>query len=202
MQNGNAPVTYDVSYPESLSRMLALVKLFLGWAYVGIPHGIILTFLAIGSWVTTFFAFVSILFTGRYPEGIFNFNEKYHRWNGRVSAYMSFMTDQYPPFTGDAMPDSPVEVQIQRQESYSRPLALAKFFFGLIYVGIPHGIILGLYGFVVMFAIIIAPFAILFTGRYPEGLFNLIVGYNRWSLRVYAYMSFLTDQYPPFNGQP
>lgn len=94
------PVTYKVDYPEKLSRGWLLLKVFFGWAYVGIPHGIILLFYGIAVSVIEFIAFWAILFTGKYPKGMFDFSVEYYRWSTRVSAYMSFMRDEYPPFNG------------------------------------------------------------------------------------------------------
>lgn len=97
------------------------------------------------------------------------------------------------------MKPSPVKFTIEYPKKLSRLILLLKTFFGWLYCLIPHGIILGLYGLAVFFTTIIAWFAILFTGKYPRGLFNFAVGYQRWSNRVNAYMLLMTDVYPPFN---
>ncbi len=99
------------------------------------------------------------------------------------------------------MQPSPVKFTIDYPEKLSRLTLLLKTFFGWLYVLIPHGIILCLYGIALIFTTIIAWFAILFTGKYPRGLFDFAVGYQRWSNRVNAYMLLLTDAYPPFNGR-
>ena len=95
------PANVTVEYPERLSRGLAVVKLLFGWIYVGIPHGIILWLYGIAVGVVTFIAFWVILFTGKYPKGMFDFVVGYMRWNMRVNAYLSLMRDEYPPFTGE-----------------------------------------------------------------------------------------------------
>ncbi|MBI4295030.1 MAG: DUF4389 domain-containing protein [Chloroflexi bacterium] len=95
-----APVVVDIAYPQKLSRRLAVLKLLLGWLYVGIPHGIILYFYGIAAGVVTFIAFWVILFTGRYPRGMFDFVVGFNRWSTRLTAYLSFMRDEYPPFHG------------------------------------------------------------------------------------------------------
>lgn len=95
-----APVTLDIAYPEKLSRGRLLLKVFLGWAYVGIPHGVILWLYAIAVGTATFIAFWIILFTGRYPKGLFDFVVGYTRWSTRVSAYLGLLRDEYPPFSG------------------------------------------------------------------------------------------------------
>ena len=202
-QTPTAPVTLEVEYPESLSRALVLLKFFLGWIYVSIPHGIILLFYGLLVWVTGIVAFFAILFTGRYPRGLFDLIVGYFRWNARVETYVSYlMSDSYPPFSPDEKPGDPVRLNVEYPERLSRVLVLFKFFFGWIYVGIPHGIILLLYGLVVWICSIIAFFAILFTGRYPRGIFDLIMRYRRWGMRVNVYLSYMRDEYPPFHGRP
>ncbi len=93
------PVKYDVAYPEKLSRGILLLRLFFGWLYVGIPHGLCLVGLGIASIIIQFIAWWAVLFTGKYPEGMFNFVVGYWRWWNRVNGYYSFMTDKYPPFS-------------------------------------------------------------------------------------------------------
>lgn len=97
----DSPVKYSLEYPEKLSRGKLLLKTFFGWLYVWIPHGIVLWALGVAVGVVQFIAWWAILFTGRYPKGMFDFVVKYQRWVLRVGAYMAMMTDKYPPFTGD-----------------------------------------------------------------------------------------------------
>jgi len=94
------PLTLEVAYPDSLSRGNVLLKVLLGWAYVGIPHGIMLWLYGIATGVVTFVAFWVILFTGRYPKGLFDFVVGQLRWQTRVAAYLGFLRDEYPPFNG------------------------------------------------------------------------------------------------------
>ena len=202
MESGSPPVVYEVRYPETLHPGLVIAKLFLGWLYVLIPHGIILTFYGIAAWIASLAAFVAILITGRYPENLFNFNMGYYRWNARVNAYLNFMTDQYPPFTAEPVADTPVDVRIARQESYSKPHALLKFFLGWLYALIPHAIALLLYGLAVSVTALIAFFNIVFKGQYPIELFRFAMGLERWNLRLSAYLAYMTDVYPPFNNRP
>lgn len=102
----------------------------------------------------------------------------------------------------DTMPDSPVKFTVDYPEKLSRGILLLKTFLGWIYVGIPHGIILWFYGIAVVIVVFISWWVILFTGRYPKSLFDFVVGYLRWSLRVQAYWGcLLTDVYPPFSGE-
>ena len=90
---------YTVVYPEKLSRGLVILKALFGWLYVGIPHGIVLAFFGIAVSVVTFIAFWAILFTGKYPRGLYDFVVGYTRWSIRVSTYLSLLRDEYPPFT-------------------------------------------------------------------------------------------------------
>ena len=135
-------VHFDVRYPERLSRWHLLLKSFLGIFYVGIPHGIILFFYALLTLLVIPVAFIAILITGRYPNGLFRFIVGYYRWHAQVEAYWSYyMTDEYPPFS--TKPEySPVSLEVEYPERLSRGHALLKFFLGWLYVGIPHGIIL------------------------------------------------------------
>lgn len=94
------PVKFSIDYPEKLSRGLLLLKTFFGWLYVLIPHGFALFFYGIAALVVTFIAWWAILFTGKYPKGMFDFVVGYQRWSNRVNAYLMLMTDVYPPFSG------------------------------------------------------------------------------------------------------
>lgn len=94
------PVTYDVDYPEKLSRGMLILKVLFGWLYVGIPHGIVLWLYGIAVSVILFISFWAILFTGKFPRGMFDFVVGYYRWTNNVSAYMCLMRDEYPPFSG------------------------------------------------------------------------------------------------------
>ena len=94
------PVKFSIDYPEKLSRGILLLKTFFGWLYVLIPHGIVLMFYGIAVCVVTVIAWFAILFTGKYPKGMFDFVVGYQRWSNRVNAYVMFLTDEYPPFHG------------------------------------------------------------------------------------------------------
>jgi hypothetical protein len=93
------PATYQVEHPEKLSRGLLLLRIFFGWLYVGIPHGIVLWFYAIAVGFVQFISFFTVLFAGKYPIGMFNFVVGFMRWSNRVSIYMAWMRDEYPPFS-------------------------------------------------------------------------------------------------------
>ena len=94
------PVIFTVEYPERLSRGLVVLKFLFGWLYVGIPHGIILWLYGIAVGIVTFIAFFAVLFTGKFPKGMFDFVVGYMRWYNNVTAYLGLMRDEYPPFSG------------------------------------------------------------------------------------------------------
>lgn len=185
------PVTFDVPYPDSLSRWLIFVK----WLLV-IPHSIVLYFLGLALNVVTFIALFTILFTRTYPEGMFKFAAGVRRWSANASAYSNLLRDEYPPFSMDAG-QYPVVFDIAYPENLSRFMPLIKWL-----LAFPHYVVIVLLTIALIFTTIVAWFAILFTGKYPEGLFNFAVGVNRWSQRVTAYVSLMTDEYPPFSLQP
>ncbi len=196
------PLTYTVDYPERLSRGWVLLKVFFGWFYVWLPHGIILYFYGIVASIITFIAFWVILFTGKYPRGMFDVVVGYLRWQNNVNAYFTYLLrDEYPPFSNEKTAGYPVTLDVAYPEKVSRGLVVLKVLLGWLYVGIPHGIILGLYGFVVGIVVFITFWAILFAERYPRGMFDFVVDYARWTNNVTAYLSFLRDEYPPFSGR-
>ena len=192
----------EVEYPQRLSRIDLLLKSFLGWLYVDIPHGLALYLLGILAGVVQVIAFVAILVTGRYPAGLFNFMVGYLRWSVRYQAYRNLLlTDSYPPLSLGTE-RYPLALEVERPERLSRGLAVLKLLLGWLYAGVPHGVALIVYGVVVAVTTFLSWFAILFTGRYPRPFFNLAVGILRWSARLNAYLYLMRDEYPPFHGRP
>jgi hypothetical protein len=180
-------------------RWLWLVKLVLV-----IPHAVVLAVLWVATLVTTIVAGFAILFTGRYPRRLFDFAVGVLRWTWRVSFYFTgaFATDKYPPFSLRSDPGFPADLDVRYPEQLSRRLVLVKWWL----LAIPQYLIVAVlnggwggahFGLIDLLALV-AIVIVLVTGAYPTGLFDLIVGFNRWCLRVAAYVLLLTDQYPPF----
>ena len=135
-----------------------------------------------------------ILFRRRYPRWWFDFVRELTRFRSRVVAYLACLTDQYP----STAEEQSVHLEIDYpdvQHDLNRWLPLVKWL-----LAIPHYIVLVILGVLAIVAVILSWFAILFTGRYPKGLFDFVVGVGRWGLRVNAYAFLLvTDRYPPFS---
>ena len=182
------PLRYDVEYPTELSRWLIFVKWFLAF-----PHYLIVYALGIVASIIGVIAFFAILFTKRYPRGLFNFDVGVNRWNANLGAYAGLLRDEYPPFSWDEG-EYPVTFEVDYPETLNRWLPLVKWL--LVF---PHYLILVAL-LVASWAVgFVASFAILFTGRYPRDLFDFVVGVNRWNQRVIAYAGLLRDEYPPFS---
>jgi uncharacterized protein DUF4389 len=184
------PVRFDVEYPKRLSRW----KIFLKWLFA-IPHFIIVYLLQLVNGVLNFIAFFTILFTKKWPRGMFDFSLQFHRWTAKVFVYaILLLRDEYPPFSGDSG-EYPLTFDVEYREDLSRWMIFIKWL-----LVIPHLIVLLLLLIAAYVVVLIAFFAILFTARYPRGLFDFVVGTSRWFLRVSAYSTWLmTDRYPPFS---
>ncbi|MFK5689370.1 DUF4389 domain-containing protein [Ornithinimicrobium sp. LYQ92] len=202
------PLRIDAQLDTELSRWLWLVKWFLA-----IPHYLILAFLWVAFLTTSVMAFFSILFTGRYPRALFEFNVGVLRWSWRVSYYTygALGTDRYPPFTLHEVADYPAHLEVDYPQHLSRGLVLIKWWL----LALPHLVVVGLFlggasyvaregsgemsgvGLIGILVLVAGVF-LLVAGRYPTQLFDLILGLNRWVLRVAAYVGLMTDRYPPF----
>ncbi|MFH1486037.1 MAG: DUF4389 domain-containing protein [Chloroflexota bacterium] len=192
------PLSLTGELAEPLSRWLWLIKWLLA-----IPHAIVLVFLWIAFIVVWLISLFAILFTGKYPRDLFDFNVGVLRWTWRVAfySYGALGTDKYPPFTLKSG-DYPADLEVAYPEKLSQGLVLVKWWL----LAIPHYIIVIIFqggggegrGGLVPILAIFAGVVLLFTGRYPRDIFNLVMGFNRWSYRVCAYAALMTDKYPPF----
>ena len=183
------PLRLEIEYPEQLNRWLVLIKWLLAlpqWLIVGA-----LSYVEQAIYVIAFFA---VLFTTRYPRSLFDFVVNIRRWTLNVYAYGGlFMRDEYPPFSWEAG-QYPLTFEIEYPEQLNRWLPLVKWL-----LAIPHYIVL-FFLFIAAFVVwVISFFAILFTARFPRGLFDFQVGVLRWSTRVLYYVFFMRDEYPPFS---
>ena len=210
------PLRLEGALDPGLGRWLWLVKWLLA-----IPHFIVLAFLWVAFFVVTVIAFFAILFTGRYPRGLFDFNVGVMRWSWRVAfySYSALGTDRYPPFSLGAE-DYPATLEVAYPEQLSRGLVLVKWWL----LAIPQYIVVGIIGTGVWWSggwaggggwehwgwgsswgggllgvlVLFAAVCLLFTGRYPRDMFRLVIGLNRWIFRVTAYAALMRDEYPPF----
>lgn len=205
--SADTPVRVTGRQDAHLNRGLWLVKWLLA-----LPHFLILAVLWLVFTVLTVIAFVGIVFTGRYPRSIFDLNVGILRWSWRVHFYATgaLGTDRYPPFSLSSR-DYPADLDIAYPPPLSRGLVWVKSWL----LALPHLVVLavlaGTWGWttgddaarltvggLIGALTLAAGLLLLFTGRYPSSLFDLIVGLNRWVYRVIAYVALMTDQYPPF----
>ncbi|WP_227999135.1 DUF4389 domain-containing protein [Nocardia australiensis] len=204
------PIRVRGDLDPALSRWMWLVKWILA-----IPHYIVLFFLHIAYFVVSVIAFFAILFTGKYPRGLFDFNVGVMRWTWRVGFYAFSVlgTDKYPPFSLLPAPNYPADLEVDYPQRLHRGLVLIKWWL----LAIPQYLILGallnsgniwagdnddMVGVftipVIGILLLVALIGLLFTARYPRGLYDFVVGINRWAIRVQAYASLMRDEYPPF----
>ncbi len=199
------PASLLVDYPDrELNRLTSFFRLI-----VIIPIAVLLCLVSGAVWesgeehqwvvnlsaggVLFLATMLMLVFKRKYPRWWFDWNIALTRFSARVGAYLALLRDEYP----STDEEQAVHVEIPYPDAgkdLNQWLPLVKWL-----LAIPHYIVLFFLGIAVIFAVIVAWFAILFTGRYPKGLFDFVVGVMRWSLRVFAYAALLTtDEYPPF----
>jgi hypothetical protein len=202
------PLTFDVDYPDrQLNRLTTALRIF-----TVIPIAIVLaaingvTTVATGAHTTTVVAsgsallvlppLLMLVFRQKYPRWWYDFNLELLRFQTRVGVYFTLMDDRYP--STDEQQALHLDVPYPDAAGLNRFLPLVKWL-----LAIPHYIVLAFLYLGGLFAVIAAWFAIVFTGRYPRGLFDYLVGVGRWTNRVVAYAFILvTDEYPPFQLRP
>jgi hypothetical protein len=202
------PAQYDVEYPDRpLNRLTTFFRIFtvipiaivLGLVSGGGSYGSGEAYAYIGASGGFIFGatLLMILFRQKYPRWWFDWNQELLRFSGRVTLYVSLLDDRYP--STDEQQSLRLDLRYPDVPSdLNRFLPLVKWL-----LAIPHYIVLFVLGIGAFFAVVMAWFAILFTGRYPRGLFDYVVGVHRWGLRVAAYALVLTtDRYPPFRIEP
>ena len=185
------PVELIGEYDEKVNRLLWLIK----WILL-IPHFIVLWLFSLPTILTTPVSWLAVVILGRYPTFLWTYHSGLLRWNWRVNfySYGAGNTDQYPPFSLQSRDGYPADLEIEFPETISRVTA----FFRWILI-IPHWIIAGVLAEIVGILVFVALVILLVTGRYPEGVFHIIMGINRWIYRVHAYGWLLVDEYPPFS---
>jgi hypothetical protein len=186
------PIRTSLEAPAEVARW----RPFFAWL-VAIPHFIVLGVLGSVVGFLVFIAWFAILFTKRIPKGIVDFTVMYLRYQWRVMAYGLGLTEPYPPFEFEMETDDdgryPAMLELDPADELSRGLIWVKWL--LI---IPHGIVLLFVYFAACVAWFFGAVAVLFTGRWPDGVRDFLVGTGRWTNRVSAYTYLLTDEYPPF----
>lgn len=189
-----------IKHQEEYSRGELLLRTFFGIFYIYIPHYFLLLFVGIWGAILRFVAFWVVLFTGKYPQSMFEFQVGFMKWSVRLQARSFNISDGYPSF-GIKGTDEYTDLIVEYPEKISRGLVLVRLFFGFFYVYIPHLFILYFRAIFVGILVFVAWWIVLFTGKYPADMHNWVVGQIRWMMRINLYMSFMTDKYPPFTGE-
>lgn len=177
----------EVDYPDrDLDRLSTFFRLF----YL-IPIVTVVAFL--GNMTLFFPTLLMIVFRQKYPRWWFDFSRELARLSTRIQSYGALISDEYPSTTDEQYVH--LELDYPDAKALNRFAPLWKWF-----LAIPHYLMLAVLGIASVLALIVAWFIILFTGRYPQGIYNFVVGLMRWGLRVNAYAFLLiTDEYPPFS---
>jgi hypothetical protein len=180
--------TFDVAYPDRpLDRLTTGLRLF-----TVIPIAIVWATFVDYTGLLVIPPALMLVFRRKYPRWWFDFNRELLRFGARIGVYATLLTDRYP--STDEAQDVLLELPEPDAERLNRWLPLVKWLLAL-----PHYIVLAFLYVAALVAVLVAWFAILFTGRYPRGLFDFVVGVGRWHVRVMAYAFVLvTDDYPPF----
>lgn len=186
------PVTFEVDYAEQRNRLTAFFRLILA-----IPLFIWVTLYSIVAAIAVVIAWFAVVITGRYPDGLYEFNARFNRLLAQTSAYVALLVDPYPPFSGEDESMYPVRMHFAGPlGEYSR----VKAFFRLI-LAIPILVLRYVLNLLLEVGAIAAWFVIVITGRMPRGLWDLMVLANSYTARSDAYLLLLTETYPPFQDE-
>ena len=189
------PASFTLDPPERIANWRPLVHWLLA-----IPHMVILYVVSFVAQVVGFVSWLVILFTGKLPEGMAGVQMLYLRYTARVYAYAGFLVEEYPPFAFATTAEDPGDagpLRVEFRPALEDRNRLTTFF--RLLLAIPHLVVLAIVFLGVAICWVIAFFAVLFTGRWPAGLRDFVVGALRWNLRANAYVFLLTDEYPPFS---
>jgi hypothetical protein len=184
---GYAAVT-EFDHQEEYSRFLPIVK-----GLLLIPHWFVLFFVFIAAFFAIVYAWFAVLITGKYPQGVHKFLVGTLRWTTRASAYALLMTDRYPPFSLDHDEEYPARFDVTYTEEIARWRPLVHWL-----LAYPYTLVAGVLMFLAYVCTFLAFFAILFTKKFPQGLFDFNVVAFRWQNRGSAYSLFMAEKYPPW----
>ena len=189
----NGGVQLGIDAPLEVANWRPLVQ----WV-LAVPHYVVLYALSVVLALFTVVSFFAILSTGSIPEGIYSFQVMVLRYQWRTYSYAGFLRESYPrfDFTSSASDPGgdPARLSLARPDHFNRGLIFVKWL-----LVIPSAVVLALVELGALVAWLVAAFAVLFTGRWPQPQRDLVVGAIRWQLRLNAYVYFLTDEYPPFS---
>jgi hypothetical protein len=189
------PASFSLDPPDRSANWRPIVHWFLA-----IPHLVVIYLLQLVGRVCVVISWLVILFTGKQPESLANIQCMYQRYQMRVWAYIAFMVEEYPPFSFTLAADDPGDVPRVRLDfdvALEGRNRLTVFF--RILMVIPQLLVLVVLWIAGFVCVVLSLFAVLFTGRWPEGLHRFVLGLMRWNVRVNAYLNLLTDEYPPFS---
>ena len=192
-------MNFDIQLQGTYSRGELLLRNFLGFLYIMIPHLFVSFFYGLVLMVVGLIRFFSILITGKFPRNAHNAMVQIGRYNLRLTARIFNLRDGYPPFHLETE-DEGITFDMPYVEKISRGRLLVRTLFGGFML-IPHIFILVFRIYGVMFANIYAFFVVLFTKKFPNGVFKFSVETLRWNYRMNNYLVYYTDDYPPFHGR-
>jgi len=189
------PIALAVDPPPTIARWRPFVHWLLAF-----PHFVVLYLLGLVAGVCSVVAWFVILFTGNLPDGLANVQALYLRYSQRVGTYVLFVREEYPPFAFDVVVSDPGDdprVRVDVVPQLTDRNRLTVFFRSLMVL--PHAIVLAFLAIGLSIVSVIAAFAVLFTGRWPQGMLDYALGVLRWGNRLSGYQNLLTDEYPPFS---